>query len=128
MAVLGKIREKSIFLIIVIGLALFGFIISGAIGNDFGNIGPNEPIGKVDGEEVFLNNYRNLVEQDQKVYGSSTIESVNKVWEQYIQSLVLKSQIDILEIDAGRNQIEQVVSSDQNLTQDSRFINEAGFF
>ena len=30
--------------------------------------------------------------------------------------------------DKLRNQIEQVVSSDQNLTQDSRFINEAGFF
>ena len=82
MAVLGKIREKSIFLIIVIGLALFAFIISGAIGSDYGNIGPNEPIGEVDGEEVFLNNYRSLVEQDQKVYGSSTIESVNKVWDQ----------------------------------------------
>ena len=128
MAVLGKIREKSIFLIIVIGLALFAFIISGAIGSDYGNIGPNEPIGEVDGEEVLLSNYRSLVEQDQKVYGSSTIESVNKVWDQYIQSLVLKSQIDLLEIDAGRNQIEQVVSSDQNLIQDSRFINEAGFF
>lgn len=128
MAVLGKIREKSIFLIIVIGLALFAFIISGAIGSDYGNIGPNEPIGEVDGEEVLLSNYRSLVEQDQKVYGSSTIESVNKVWDQYIQSLVLKSQIDLLEIDAGKNQIEQVVSSDQNLTQDSRFINEAGFF
>ena len=35
MAVLGKIREKSIFLIIVIGLALFAFIISGAIGSDY---------------------------------------------------------------------------------------------
>ena len=128
MAVLGKIREKSIFLIIVIGLALFAFIISGAIGSDYGNIGPNEPIGEVDGEEVLLSNYRSLVEQDQKVYGSSTIESVNKVWDQYILSLVLKSQIDLLEIDAGINQIEQVVSSDQNLTQDSRFINEAGFF
>ena len=128
MAVLGKIREKSIFLIIVIGLALFAFIISGAIGSDYGNIGPNEPIGEVDGEEVLLSNYRSLVEQDQKVNGSSTIESVNKVWDQYIQSLVLKSQIDLLEIDAGRNQIEQVVSSDQNLTKDSRFINEAGFF
>ena len=128
MAVLGKIREKSIFLIIVIGLALFAFIISGAIGSDYGNIGPNEPIGEVDGEEVLLSNYRSLVEQDQKVYGSSTIESVNKVWDQYILSLVLKSQIDLLEIDAGRNQIEQVVSSDQNLTQDNRFINEAGFF
>ena len=120
--------KNLFFLIIVIGLALFAFIISGAIGSDYGNIGPNEPIGEVDGEEVLLSNYRSLVEQDQKVYGSSTIESVNKVWDQYIISLVLKSQIDLLEIDAGRNQIEQVVSSDQNLTQDSRFINEAGFF
>ena len=29
MAILGKIRERSIFLILVIGMALFAFVISG---------------------------------------------------------------------------------------------------
>ena len=38
MAILGKIRERSIFLILVIGMALFAFVISGVIdGNSQNN-------------------------------------------------------------------------------------------
>ena len=33
MAVLGKIRQRSIFLILVIGMALFAFVISGVFGS-----------------------------------------------------------------------------------------------
>jgi len=128
MAILGKIRERSIFLIIVIGLALFAFIISGVFGP--GNSGGlnNEPIGIVNGEEVLLENFRLLVEQEQRSNGYSSIQAVNIVWDQYVQGLVLKSQFDISSIDAGKNQIEQVISSNKNIVEDERFINEAGFF
>ena len=54
MAILGKIRQRSFFLILVIGLALFAFVISGAFGNGSGDTGPNEPIGVVNGEEIPL--------------------------------------------------------------------------
>ncbi|MDG2396794.1 MAG: SurA N-terminal domain-containing protein [Flavobacteriaceae bacterium] len=128
MAILGKIRERSFFLIIVIGLALFAFIISGVFGP--GNSGGlnNEPIGIVNGEEVLLENFRLLVEQEQRSNGYSSIQAVNIVWDQYVQGLVLKSQFDISSIDAGKNQIEQVISSNKNIVEDERFINEAGFF
>ena len=128
MAILGKIRQQSIFLIIVIGLALFAFIISGVFGNGSGDSGPNDPLGIVNGEEIQLENFRVLVEQEERVNGSSTIQAVNLVWDQYIQSLVLKSQFSLLGIDAGKNQIEQAISNTESFVKDERFLNEAGFF
>ena len=76
MAILGKIRQRSIFLILVIGLALFAFVISGAFGNGSGDTGPNEPIGVVNGEEIPLENFRLLVDQTERTYGYTTLQAV----------------------------------------------------
>ncbi len=51
MAILGQIRSKSIFLIIVIGLALFAFVISGVF--DGKGYQAQQPVGVINGEEVF---------------------------------------------------------------------------
>ena len=128
MAILGKIRQQSIFLIIVIGLALFAFIISGAIGTGTSTSDQNKPVGIINDEKIPLENFKTLVEQEVRASGSTTLEAVNLVWEQYKESLVLKSQFDILGIDAGKNQIEQTISSTESIVKDERFINEAGFF
>ncbi len=128
MALLGKIREKSIFLIIVIGLALFAFVISGALGTGSSNSTSNEPIGVVNGKEIPLENFRFMVEQTERNFGLTTMQAVNNVWKQYIRNFVFEDQFEILGIDAGRDQIEQVVSSTESIINDERFINEAGFF
>ena len=52
MAILGKIRQRSIFLIIVIGMALFAFVISGVFVGNSANIGPTEPIALINDEEI----------------------------------------------------------------------------
>jgi len=49
MAILGQIRSKSIFLIIVIGLALFAFVISGVF--DGKGYQAQQPVGVINGEE-----------------------------------------------------------------------------
>ena len=128
MAVLGKIREKSFFLILVIGLALFAFVISGALGT--GNTSSNEnlAIGIVNGQEIPLENFRYMVEQTERNFGLTTMQAVENVWKQYIRNLVFQDQFEILGIDAGRDQIEQVVSSTESIINDERFTNEAGFF
>lgn len=128
MAILGKIREKSIFLIIVIGLALFAFVISGALGSGNSNDTLNQPIGVVNGKEIPLENFRFMVEQTERNFGYTTMQAVDNVWKQYVRNLVFENQFDILGIDAGRDQIEQVVSSTESIINDKRFINEAGFF
>ena len=52
MAILGKIRQRSIFLIIVIGMALFAFVISGVFDGNSPNNGPTDPIAIVNDEEI----------------------------------------------------------------------------
>ena len=128
MAILGKIRQRSIFLILVIGLALFAFVISGAFGNGAGETGPNEPIGMINGEEIPLENFRLLVDQTERTYGYTTLQAVDVVWNQYLRNELFQTEFDILGIDAGKDQIEQVVSSTESIITDNRFINEAGFF
>ena len=128
MALLGKIREKSIFLIIVIGLALFAFVISGALGTENSDDTLSVPIGTVNGKDIPLENFRFMVEQTERNFGLSTMQAVDNVWKQYIRNFVFENQFEILGIDAGRDQIEQVVSSTESIVNDERFTNEAGFF
>ncbi len=128
MAVLGKIREKSFFLILVIGLALFAFVISGALGTGNSNNNEDVAIGIVNGKEIPLENFRYMVEQTERNFGLTTMQAVENVWKQYIRNLVFEDQFESLGIDAGRDQIEQVVSSTESIINDERFINEAGFF
>jgi len=112
----------------VIGLALFAFVISGALGTGSSNSTSNEPIGVINGKEIPLENFRFMVEQTERNFGLTTMQAVNNVWKQYIRNFVFEDQFEILGIDAGRDQIEQVVSSTESIINDERFINEAGFF
>ena len=128
MAILGKIRQRSFFLILVIGLALFAFVISGAFGTGQGDTGPTDPIGIINEEEIPLDNFRLLVEQTQRTYGYSSLQAVNVVWNQYLRTYLFEEEYKTLGIDAGRDQIEQVVTSTESIITDPRFINEAGFF
>lgn len=60
MAILGKIRERSIFLILVIGMALFAFVISGVFDGGSGSgFETRAPIGEVEGEELSISEFRN---------------------------------------------------------------------
>ena len=128
MAILGKIRQRSIVLILVIGLALFAFVISGAFGNGSGDTAPNQPIGVVNGEDIPIENFRLLVEQTERTYGYTTMQAVNSVWNQFVRNQLFTGEFEALGIDAGKEQIEQVVSSTESIITDQRFINEAGFF
>ena len=128
MAILGKIRQRSFFLILVIGLALFAFVISGAFGTGQGDTGPTDPIGIINEEEIPLDNFRLLVEQTQRTYGYSSLQAVSVVWNQYLRTYLFEEEYKTLGIDAGIDQIEQVVSSTESIITDPRFINEAGFF
>ena len=96
MAILGKIRQKSFFLILIIGLALFAFIISGVFGNGAGDTGPSDPIGIVNDEEIKIENFRFLVDQTERQYGYSTIQAVNAVWNQYVQSTLFEAELNTL--------------------------------
>ena len=127
MAVLGQIRQRSFFLIVVIGMALFAFVISGVFdGNN--SSAPNDPIAVVNEEEVELTFFRQMVEQAERSYNFSTMQAVNSVWDEMIRLTVFKQEFDKLGIDAGKEQIEMILSKDKRIVEDRRFQNESGVF
>ena len=127
MAVLGQIRKRSIFLIIVIGMALFAFVISGVFTSN-GGFGANKPIGEINGEEIDYETFNMMVEQAQTVYGLNTLNAVNLAWNQGIKNQALLQELDKLGIDAGKDQLEQIISSDQSIVLNPLFQNEIGLF
>ena len=127
MAILGQIRKRSIFLIIVIGMALFAFVISGVFTSN-GGFGSNKPVGEINGEEIDFEIFNMMVEQAQTVYGLNTINAVNFAWNQGIKNQALLQELDKLGIDAGRNQLEQIISSDESIVLNPLFQNEIGLF
>jgi peptidyl-prolyl cis-trans isomerase D len=128
MAVLGKIRQRSIFLIIVIGMALFAFVISGVFDGSSSNTGPTDPIAVVNDEEIDVTFFRQMVEQTEKTYNYSTLQSVNLVWNQALRNTIFDQEFKKLGIDAGKDQLEQIISSDEAVINNPNFQNEAGFF
>ena len=127
MAILGQIRKRSIFLILVIGMALFAFVISGVFTSN-GGFGSNKPIGEINGEEIDFEIFNSMVEQTQAVYGLNTIKAVNLAWEQGLQNQILTQELEKLGIDAGKNQLEQIISQDQSIASNPIFQNEIGLF
>ena len=127
MAILGQIRKRSFFLILVIGMALFAFVISGVFTSN-GGFGSNKPIGEINGEEIDFEMFNSMVEQAQVVYGLNTIKAVNLAWEQGLQNQILTQELEKLGIDAGKNQLEQIISQDQSIASNPLFQNEIGLF
>ena len=128
MAVLGKIRQRSIFLILVIGMALFAFVISGVFGSNSASTGPTDPVAVINDDEVDIDFFRQMVEQTERTYNYSTLQSVNLVWNQALRNTIFDQQFEELGIDAGKDQLEQIISSDESVISNPSFQNEAGFF
>ena len=128
MAVLGQIRQRSVFLILVIGMALFAFVISGVFDGNSAAASPSDPIAVVNDEEIELTFYRQLVENTEKNYNISTMQAVNSVWDQLVRATIFRQEFERLGIDAGKQQIEMILMQNQTIVQDPRFQNETGFF
>ena len=129
MAVLEKIRSKTVFLIAIIGLALFAFIISDFIGKGrFSNHTPNE-IGTVNGEDVSIDAFRTQVENATRQANGqvSSIEAAKYVWEQKVQEILLNQQVEKLGLSVEKDQILAILAKTP-IAQNPQFVNELGVF
>ncbi|MGY8925433.1 MAG: peptidylprolyl isomerase [Flavobacteriales bacterium] len=128
MAVLNKIRQRSIFLIIIIALALFSFI----IGDIFTNMGSADKsqnvVATVNGDDIERGAFMNQVENIQRQSGGSVTntQAMNRVWDQEVRNKVMQTQYDALGISIERDYMRQLLK--QNLGSLEEFKNEAGLF
>ncbi len=130
MAILENIRKRTTVLILIIGLALFAFVISGIFtGNDFGGVKTGSAVAEVNGDEISIDEFRRRVESASR-YGnnSSTLSVVNNVYDQEIRSAVLGQQISDLGINIEQDQIINFIRTNPYYTQNPQFLNESGVF
>jgi peptidyl-prolyl cis-trans isomerase D len=127
MAVLGKIRQRSALIIVVIGLAMFAFLLPELLQNGF-NIDSNN-VGSINGKDVPIEQFRLKVENLEKSgQGVAGIQAVNRIWEQEVNLALITDEFDILGLRVGNSHILNVLKSDQQVGQNPMFQNEAGIF
>jgi len=95
MAILGQIRSKSIFLIIVIGLALFAFVISGVF--DGKGYQAQQPVGIINGEDILIEDFRGQVDFLKRNYNQKGMVAVNNVGNQRLISKILFKSLILLD-------------------------------
>ena len=126
MAILGQIRSKSIFLIIVIGLALFAFVISGVF--DGKGYQAQQPVGVINGEEVLIEDFRGQVDFLERNYNQQGMVAVNNVWNQRLRSEILRQQFEISGIQSSKDHLQNILKNNSTFNSDPKFLNEAGMF
>ena len=126
MAILGKIREKSIVLILVIGMALFAFVISGVFDGS-GTIS-QEPVAIVGDEKVNIEQFSRRVDAVERNTGMSNVQAVNTVWDQVVTEYSFDQLKEKLGLAVGRGHVENFIANSPSFRQDSRFQNALGEF
>ena len=126
MAILGNLRKNSFVLIAVIGMALFAFVIAGVF--DGSGFQSPDPIGKVNGEELSINDFRNQMDVLKKSYNFNDLQALTTAWDESIRAKLLEQQIDELGLGSSTDHLEYFLSQSPSFNSDQRFLNDAGFF
>lgn len=129
MAVLSKIRERSLFLIIIIALALFSFVLSGLFdGNLFNKTASS--IGEVNGEPISREEFAQQVEfnRNRSNGRSSNTQNVNNAWNTLVREKVYQTQLEKSGVVVGEKDVWDAMVAQISSQNSPQFANEAGFF
>ena len=128
MAVLNKIRQRSIFLIVIIALALFSFILAdlfksnGALASKSQNV-----VATVNGKDIFRDEFMQKVEIAQRNQPSSSqTQIINSIYNQEVRQAVLGTQYEALGLTVERDQMRDQLKT--ALASFAEFQNEDGVF
>ena len=128
MAVLQKIRQRSLLLILVIGFCLLAFII-GDIFNSGGFRSTSKDVGSIDGKDISFEDFRVKVSNVEKSgEGITSTEAANRVWDQEVSIALLSSEFDKLGLRVGEKHLLEVLKADPNIGGNPLFMNSAGLF
>ena len=132
MAILSKIRERSFFLIIIIGLALFSFVLSGIFKSNsplFGG-GNKNSIGEINDENITREQFAKVVEQQNARSSgrNSQMQNVNAAWNSLVREKIYKSQLKKSGIIVGEKDVWDEIVNQPFAQSNPQFKNEAGLF
>ena len=129
MAILSKIRERSLFLIIIIALALFSFVI-GDVFTRGGFGGNKNSVGEINGENISIEEFAELVEQQRARSGqrNSQMQNVNAAWDNLVREKVYKTQLEKSGVIVGEKDVWDEIINQPFVQNNPQFKNEIGLF
>lgn len=129
MAILSKIRERSVFLIVVVGLALFAFVLDPSTLQDFFNSSKVNEVGSVNGEAISRQEYAAALENyktsNQRV---TDMQAARNVWDNLLRQKIYTNQLDEAGITIGENDVWQNMIQLPFVQNNPQFQNELGLF
>lgn len=130
MAVLENIRKRTTVLILIIGLALFAFVISGVFtSSNFGGEKVGSSVAVINGEDISIDEFRREVEVASNRVGptASSMQVVNQVWENKVRKTILGEQFEDLGIGIEQDQIVDFLRT-TGYAQNPQFQDQNGQF
>ncbi|PKP13771.1 MAG: peptidylprolyl isomerase [Bacteroidetes bacterium HGW-Bacteroidetes-3] len=130
MAILSKIRDRSMFLILIVGLALFAFVLDPKSIQQFFSSTKANSIGEVNGENIDREEFAKLVENYKTQSGGrvTQMQAVNAVWNNLVGEKIFESQLKEAGIVVGEKDIWDAMVSLPEIQNSPIFKNEAGLF
>jgi len=127
MAVLGKIRQRSILLIGIIGFALFAFIAGDMFRScDSHRAEASQRVGELNGKKLDIQKFNEMVEEMKIVQGGEVSDQLyDQVWQTYVTNQVLEDECEELGLTVTKKELENVLADGTNqiLTQ-TPFVNQ----
>ncbi|ARV16231.1 peptidylprolyl isomerase [Polaribacter sp. SA4-12] len=130
MAVLSKIRERSMFLIIIIGLALFAFVLDPSTLGDFFNSSKVNEVGEINGESISRQEFSAELEAYKQQAGSrvSEMQASKTVWDNILRKKIYQNQLTEAGITVGEADVWNELINAPSVKGSPQFQNEAGLF
>ncbi len=128
MAVLNKIRQRSVFLIVIIALALFSFVLADLFkSGGFTGQKTQNTIATVNGEDIDREDFARQVENLQRNRRNvTTTQAANQVWDMTLQEKLIEEQLEKAGIRVGEQQFDNALR--EVYAGNPNFSNEAGMF
>ncbi|MDO1501530.1 SurA N-terminal domain-containing protein [Winogradskyella maritima] len=114
MAVLNKIRQRSMVLILVIAMALFAFVIGDLFRNSDALTGSSvDTIATVNGEDINREEFMFKVENLQRRMGpnSTSVQTMNNVYNQELRRIILQTEYDKLGLSVEKDQMRELLQN-----------------
>ena len=114
MAVLNKIRQRSLILILVIALALFSFVIGDLFKNsDALTGGSQDVIATINGTDINRNEFQQKVKnyQDRSGGRQTSTQAMNAIYNQELRKIVLQTEIDKLGLSVEKDEMRDLLKN-----------------
>ncbi|MDT0558491.1 SurA N-terminal domain-containing protein [Ichthyenterobacterium sp. W332] len=129
MAILNKIRQRTLVLIVVIAMALFAFVLTDLFRNSDALLGGSaDVVGTINGKDIKRNEFAFRVENAQRGLrgNSSSLQAVNSVWNQELEKAIMSTEFDELGLTVENAQMMELLKP--GFGSYPEFQNEAGTF